>query len=145
MNVISINSLLIRLDHGGQEDIRQRQIANSSGEENAHASTVNDQLREVKQENNEDAPLYIGDHVEDRDNPDTTMVVIDLGTLRADRYELGNGGPTVADVNPEYPETDVVEVVFPDRTDMDIDQKCYTHPKTCLERIASVHEIGGGK
>ncbi len=59
--------------------------------------------------------LHIGDHVTDRDDDDgAPMIVVGLDTLRADAYELGNGGPTVAAANPDYPEQDdVVEIVFP--------------------------------
>lgn len=85
--------------------------------------------------------LHVSDTVRDRDNPDATMVVVGLDTLRADAYELEDGGPTVADVNPEHPEDDdVVEVVFPSRTDMDLaEQKRYAYPRSRLVRVAPVH------
>lgn len=87
--------------------------------------------------------LHVGDHVTDREDDDATMLVVGLDTMRADAYELGNGGTTVADVNEAYPETDdVVEVVFPSRTDMDVDTKRYAYPRSRLKRTKSIHDVG---
>lgn len=121
-------------------------LATDGGESNTHASQVNKQLALADGGGDDEGldPLYIGDHVQDREDPDATMVVVGMDTLQADAYELGDGGPTVAEVNPEYPPTDdVVECVFPNRTDMDIDKKRYAYPRARLERIASVHSDEG--
>ncbi|QLG47878.1 hypothetical protein [Natrinema halophilum] len=87
-------------------------------------------------------PIDVGDHVQDREDPDATMVVVNLDTLRADAYELEDGGPTVAQVNPDYPETDdVVEVIYPDRTDLTLEgKKRYAFPRSRLEVVARVHD-----
>ncbi|SNZ18234.1 hypothetical protein SAMN06269185_3303 [Natronoarchaeum philippinense] len=89
-------------------------------------------------------PIKIGDHVTDRedDEDSATMLVVGLDTLRADAYELGDGGPTVAEVNPEYPETDdVVEVIFPQRTDLDVDKKRYAYPRERLSLETPLHDL----
>ncbi|UHQ96443.1 hypothetical protein [Natrinema halophilum] len=91
-------------------------------------------------------PIDVGNHVQDREDPDATMVVVNLDTLRADAYELEDGGPTVADVNPQYPETDdVVEVIYPQRTDLTLEGKeTYAFPRERLEVVARVHDRDGG-
>lgn len=124
----------------GDEEIRT-----DGGESNAHASRVAAQLAMADGESDAEAlpELFVGDHVQDREDPDATMVVVGLDTLQADAYELEDD-LTVADVNTEYPaDADVVEVVFPDRTDMDIDQRRYAYPRSRLERVESVHDVGG--
>jgi len=90
--------------------------------------------------------LHVGDHVVDCDEDEdaATMLVVGLGTLRADAYPLGDEGPTVADVNPDYPETDdVVEVTFPQRTDMDVDNKRYAYPRSRLQLKRPIHSRDG--
>lgn len=88
-------------------------------------------------------PLFVGDHVRDREDPDSaTMVVVGLPLQRAATYNIGDGR-TVADVNPEYPDTEpVAEVVFPDRTDVYLcEQREYAYPEARLERVTPVHDI----
>jgi len=90
--------------------------------------------------------LHIGDQVTDRDEGEeaATMLVVGLDTLQADAYPLGDEGPTVADVNPGYPETDdVVEVTFPQRTDMDVDNKRYAYPRSRLQLKRPIHNRDG--
>ncbi|WP_049966949.1 hypothetical protein [Natrinema thermotolerans] len=91
-----------------------------------------------------DQPIDVGDHVQDEQDPDATMLVVNLDTLQADAYELEDG-PTIADVNPEYPaDDDVVEVVYPDRTDLSLeDKERYAFPKRRLEVENRVHERDG--
>jgi len=87
--------------------------------------------------------LHIGDHVVDRDadGAATTMLVVGLDTLQAEAYKLSGDGPTVADVNAEYPETDdVVEVTFPQRTDLDVDNKRYAYPRSRLQLTQPIHD-----
>jgi len=123
------------------------------GEENAHASRVAAQLAMADGEggagddDQEELPaLHVGDHVTDRDTEDddedsATVLVVGLDTLQADAYELGDGGPTVAEVNPAYPETDdVVEVTFPQRTHLDVDTKRYAYPRQRLRLEHPIHE-----
>ena len=144
-----------QLEREGQEKIREGEIAEAvagpegarcdggEDEDNVHASRVNEQLA-MAEDGDGREPIDIGDHVEDHEDTDATMVVVGLDTLQADAYELGNSGPTVADVNPEYSETDdVIEVVLPDRTDLDIDQKRYAYPRERLEVVARVHDRDG--
>ena len=112
------------------------------GEDNVHASRVAEQLAMADREGTDREPIDVGDHVQDRDDPDTTMVVVGLDTLQADAYELDDGGPTVADVNPEYPPNDdVVEVIYPQRTDLELEgKKRYAFPKSRLEVVSRVHD-----
>ncbi|OVE83181.1 hypothetical protein [Natronolimnobius baerhuensis] len=85
--------------------------------------------------------LDVGDHVTDREDQDATMLVVNLDTLRADAYEL-ESGPTVADVNPDYPaDDDVVEVVFPQRTDVTLEAlKPYAYPRSRLQLETPIHD-----
>lgn len=95
-------------------------------------------------------PLHVGDHVQDREDPDATILVFNLDTLRADAYDVGttddDGEPlTVADFNPEYPATDdVVEVIYPQRTDLTLERKKkYAFPRARLELVAPIHDRDG--
>jgi hypothetical protein len=87
-------------------------------------------------------PVDVGDHVQDRDDDDATMVVVGVAVESASEYDLQPGGPTVADVNEAYPSDDtVIEVVFPERTDVDISsRKQYAYPRSRLEAVARVHD-----
>lgn len=89
-------------------------------------------------------PIGVGDHVQDEQDPDATMLVVNLDTLQADAYELEDG-LTVADVNTEYPSNDdVVEVVYPQRTDLNLEEKKrYAFPKSRLEVENRVHDRDG--
>jgi len=90
--------------------------------------------------------LYIGDHVEDKDD-DSTMIVVGLPGTTADEHVVNSDGmepaETVADYNGDYPEADeVIEVAYPQRTDnhLDTDSK-YAFPRSRLERVASTHDL----
>lgn len=123
---------------GAREMRRLAEAKASAGPE--HVAPVEGEILVADGGQQDRGPIDVGNHVEDREDPDATMVVVGLDTLEADAYELGNGGQTVADVNPGYPETDdVVEVVYPDRTDLYLDQKRYSFPRQRLETIARVH------
>jgi len=93
--------------------------------------------------------LAVGDHVQDRQDPDhhksATMLVVGTPLTRAKTYEIDSDGRTVADVNPGYPAADhVVEVVFPERTTVDIEHlSTYAYPRERLERVAAVHSEEG--
>jgi len=127
------------------------------GRENAHASRVAAQLAiadgagAVDDDQEELPALHVGDHVTDRDAEEddeddvATMLVVGLDTHRADAYELGDGGPTVAEVNPAYPKTDdVIEVTFPQRTDLDVDKKRYAYPRSRLRLEHPIHDRDEG-
>lgn len=126
----------------GPEPNDRRIRADGSGDE-SHASVVNEQLSEAEKTEEYD-PLYVGDHVQDKTDPDATMLVANLDTLSADAYELEDG-LTVADVNTEYPANqDVVEVVYPQRTDLTLEEKDrYAFPRSRLELVESIHDRGG--
>jgi hypothetical protein len=86
--------------------------------------------------------LHIGDHVQDREDPDATMLVVGLpGTTAAD-YDVTDA-KTVAGFNPRYPADDlVVEVVYPSRTDVSIDgAQQYAFPRSRLECVAAIHDV----
>lgn len=87
--------------------------------------------------------LDIGDHVTDRDDPDATMLVVGLPLENASDYHLGSDddGPSIADVNPDYPAEDaVVEVIFAGSADTDVDHaKRYAYPQSRLERVTPIH------
>ena len=93
--------------------------------------------------------LDVGDHVQDRDDPDhhesATMLVVGTPLARAETYEIDSDGRTVYDANPEYPAADhVVEVVFPERTTVDVSTlSTYAYPRERLERVAAVHSEEG--
>jgi len=89
-------------------------------------------------------PIDVGDHVQDEQDPDATMLVVNLDTLQADAYELEDG-LTVADVNTEYPaDDDVVECVYPSRTDLSLEDKTrFAYPKSRLEIVNRVHDRDG--
>lgn len=85
-------------------------------------------------------PIHIGDHARDEQAPDATLLVVATPVETAAEYELGDGR-TVADVNQDYPaEDDVVEVVFPKRTDVDVDHnRRYAYPRSRLEVVTPIH------
>ena len=85
-------------------------------------------------------PLDIGDHVSDREDPDATMLVVGLPLKRAATTMIDDER-TVADVNPDYPETDaIVEVIFAGDADTDVDHsKRYAYPRSRLERVTPIH------
>lgn len=89
--------------------------------------------------------LDIGDHVQDREDPDATLLVVATPLERAASVEIDDD-TTVADVNPEYPAADhVVEVVFPEVTSVDVDRLArYAYPRERLERVTAVHGGGDG-
>jgi hypothetical protein len=89
--------------------------------------------------------LDIGDHVQDREDPDATMLVVGTPLARAKTYEIDSDGTTVYDVNPDYPAADhVVECVFPERTSVDVGNlPTYAYPRERLERVEAVHSEEG--
>ncbi|GGM64039.1 hypothetical protein J2752_000481 [Halarchaeum rubridurum] len=89
--------------------------------------------------------LHVGDHVQDRDDEGetpATMLAARVPVGDASGHEIDADGTTVADVNPDYPaDDDVVEVVFPSRSDTDLTpQNRYAYPRGRLERTAAIHE-----
>jgi len=87
--------------------------------------------------------LFVGDHVVDREDDDATMLVVGLPSESAGLY-MCDETQTVADYNPEYPaDDDVVECVFPQRTHNAVPDNDYAYPRSRLERVAAVHDVGG--
>jgi hypothetical protein len=87
--------------------------------------------------------LHVGDHVEDREDSDATMLVV--GTPPRSIAETPiDGEQTVADVNPECdPDEPVVNVVFPSRTDTDLGAlQQYGYPRSRLQRVEAIHTEG---
>lgn len=86
--------------------------------------------------------LYIGDHVEDleADEPEPILVV-GLPGLSAEEYAFDEEtGKTVSDANPDYPKSDaVVEIVYPSRTDTDLDAPRYAFPRNRLRLRNAIH------
>lgn len=89
----------------------------------------------------DDQPLHVGDHVRDREDDDATLLVTGLSPQPASRYTV-DGDQTVADVNQDYPEDDdVVEVVYPQRTTIDVERlDVYAFPRSRLELAAPLHD-----
>lgn len=125
---------------GGSEKAELRE--GETEDETSHCEAiVQEQLAEADPGDLGPGPLDVGDHVQDEQDPDATMLVVNLDTLQADAYELEDG-LTVADVNPEYPaDDDVVEVIYPNRTDLDLEgKKEFAFPKSRLEVVNRVHD-----
>jgi hypothetical protein len=98
-----------------------------------------------RDELNDDLPiLSVGDHVSDRDDPGTTMLVVGTPLARAKTYEIDDD-TTVADANPDYPAADhVVECVFPQLTTADLSNlRTYAYPRERLERVAAINSEEG--
>lgn len=85
--------------------------------------------------------LHTGDHVVDRKDDDATLLVVGTPLEAAVDYTV-NGDQTVADFNPEYDAgSDVVEVIYPQRTDTDIDeQQPYAFPRPRLKLVEPIHD-----
>lgn len=88
--------------------------------------------------------LHVGDHVTDREDPDATMLVVELPTESAGEYEFREG-TTVADANPDYPaDDDVVLIVFPQRTDVTLEPLTeYSYPRSGLKLETPIHDRDG--
>ncbi|WP_226479140.1 hypothetical protein [Natrinema amylolyticum] len=139
-----------QLEREGQEDIRQRQIAEAvagpdlradgSGEENGHASTVN---QPAKLQEERDRPLlHVGDHVSERGESDgPKMLVVRLSSNTASEYSLPNSDETVAEYNDCDPDEDVYQVEFLDRTTKDVDGlQRYPYPRSKLVLENPIHD-----
>ena len=90
--------------------------------------------------------LHVGDHVADREASDgATMLVVGVPLETADEYDIGDGR-TVADANPDYAaDDDVVEVIFPSRTDKQLETSDrYAYPRGRLDPVAPVHDRDEG-
>jgi hypothetical protein len=86
--------------------------------------------------------LDVGDHVEDREQDDpATMLVVGLPVEPAGEYAFADG-QTVAAANPDYPaDDDVVQVIFPEETGVDVSHHSrYSYPRSRLRRTARVHD-----
>jgi len=88
--------------------------------------------------------LHVGDHVQDRDDDDATLVVVALSPQQASEYAVGEDA-TVATYNEDYPaDDDVVEVVYARRTTADIENvQRYAFPRSRLSLETPVHDIEG--
>lgn len=90
----------------------------------------------------EEPTFRVGDHVTDREeNEEKPMLVAGIPGFNAKQYRIEGANKTVAELNPEYSETsEVVEVVFMQRTDTDLDgKKRYAYPIDRLKHRHSVH------
>lgn len=95
-------------------------------------------------ETGEELPsLHLGDHVEDRDDPDATMIVVATPPRPISKAPI-NQEQTVADVNPDADDNEpVIKVVFADRSDTDLRSlQRYGYPRSRLRRVESVHSEG---
>ncbi|OYR71525.1 hypothetical protein DJ71_20485 [Halorubrum sp. E3] len=90
----------------------------------------------------EDLPaLDVGDYVVDRDGEDDArrLLVVGLSPVPAGNHEV-NDGRTVADANPDHPADDVIRVIFPKESGLDVDgHQRYAYPRSRLRRVAAVH------
>lgn len=126
-------------------------VATDGGrDDDSHAERINEQLQMVDNEDSTgDLPLlHVGDHVVDRENEDgPTMLVVGLVLKQADEYEV-NSGQTLANMNSEYPHTDdVVEIVYPSRTDVDtrpLDRYAFPRSRLALRNPIHNREDGDG-
>ncbi|WP_265108209.1 hypothetical protein [Halosolutus halophilus] len=119
----------------------------TDGGEDSHAEPTETQLPMADGAGDDLEPLHVGDHVQDvtEDDDEKTMVVVETTPHTADEYRLEGTDKTVADVNPEFdPTDDVYEVVYSDRTTRSIETlKRYAFPRSRLERVAAIHDVGG--
>ncbi|WP_089650133.1 hypothetical protein [Halobacterium hubeiense] len=90
--------------------------------------------------NNDQPSLHVGDHVQDREDDDATLLVTGISPQPANHYTV-NGDQTVADYNPDYPaDDDVVEVRYPQRTTSNVSQlDTYAFPRTRLKLAEPLH------
>lgn len=76
-----------------------------------------------------------GDLVRDKENPDDRLVIKAVSTDEAREWFISDIGKTVAQVNPEYPDTDSVihaKYIIGDGIESD---SVYTFPESRLESI----------
>lgn len=92
-------------------------------------------------------PLHVGDHVADRENGDSTMLVVGVTGKAAHEYRLGGSSKTVAAVNDAYPADDpVIEVVYPGREYTNVGGlKEYAFPRSRLELVTPIHDRSDGQ
>ena len=107
----------------------------------AQLSMIDDELDSDDSTDPELPPLHVGDHATDRDEDDSATLVV-VGTPPETAAERQAGAKTVAAWNPDYPaEDDVIEVVYADRTDVDIGPlKRYSFPRSRLALEEPVHD-----
>ena len=111
----------------------------------SHAERINTQLEMAETDDDDRPEVHVGDHVQDRDDEDgATMLVVGTPLETAAEYECN--GQTIADYNPDYPaEDDVVEVVYPQRTDVSTRPlERYAFPRARLELAEPIHDRDGG-
>ena len=88
--------------------------------------------------------IDVGDHVTDRDDPDSEVTMLVYGRIvdEASSVYLPSG-ETVAQANPEYPPDDrVIQVVYPAThwLSLNIDEeKVYSFPRSRLELVEPIH------
>jgi len=121
---------------GGHVELREGETRD---DDSGHASGTLEMLKEHADEVEWPA-LHVGDRVSDREGDDATLLVVGVPPVTAEIREAR--GKTVAEWNPEYPADDeVVEVVYPDRTTVDIDAlDVYSFPRSRLKLEDEFHD-----
>ena len=84
--------------------------------------------------------LHVGDHVQDREDENgATMIVVGLPPETTGEYTV-DGTPLI-EYDEEYPASDdVVEVVYPQRTDVDVSENRYAFPRSRLRLAHAIHD-----
>ena len=84
--------------------------------------------------------LAVGDHVQDRDDPESTMLVV-VGRLVPTAENHTVNGRSIASLNPDYPADDpVIEAVYPQPHHVDVaNAPRYAFPRSRLDRTHGVH------
>lgn len=124
----------------------KRRAATDGGEPGGRASSDARPSDGGQRDTPELVELHVGDHVRDRKHPETPLIVVARPSETAAEYMVDDPGTaaddvTVADLNPEYPaEDDVVEAVYAQRTDVDLEEKRYAFPRSRLRLEAALHD-----
>jgi len=137
------------LPDGGEFGEAELREGETREDDQGHAGATNEILKAHADEVDWPA-LHVGDHVTDREDDDSnaTLLVVGVPPVQADERDAG--GKTVAEWNPEYPaDDDVVEVIYPQRTDVDVTNgKRYSFPRSRLRLETPIHsrdENDGGE
>lgn len=118
----------------------ESEFRTDGGEVDTYDARENAQLEIAKNEL-EYPPVDVGDHVEDREDFDATMVVVRTPLEPANEVDARNG-KTVAECNPGYPVDDNVVVVrFPKRASVNLSSlQDYAFPRSRVRITSRVHD-----